>query len=169
MNKRYKLPVSQVASRIAALWEEGGWKHSSEEKKINGACQISWSVAFFFTWHQLCLLYSSAACHFNNPSLHSPSPILPLSFLSLPPSIFLPNVWAVGRRYEGGIFSSYKHIKQSRKKTGPLTCEIGLWTYLLSNSFWLSLFQFALPPSHLISTTFFPLRFIAAKDGLTDC
>lgn len=49
------------------------------------------------------------------PSLPTVPSLMP-SFLSRSPSLFLPNDWAAGRRYEGGIFSSYKHIKQSRKR-----------------------------------------------------
>lgn len=143
-----------MASQIAALWEEatGGRKHSSEEegggKKINGACQISWSVVFI-TWHQLCLLYSSAAYHFTSPS--SPLPIFP----SLPPSRFfspslcLPNDWAVGRRYEGGIFSSYKHIKElrERKKKSRFSKMLN-WTFGLISSLTHSDFLFShIPPA----------------------
>lgn len=187
--KGISCPASQVASQIAALWEEatGGRKHSSEEegggKKINGACQISWSVVFI-TWHQLCLLYSSAAYHFTSPS--SPLPIFPSlqpsRFFS--PSLCLPNDWAVGRRYEGGIFSSYKHIKElrERKKKSRFSKMLN-WTFGLISSLTHSDFLFShIPPAlffffsrfpspyfNLLSTAFLPLQFITAKVGLMYC
>lgn len=110
--------LSDCRSYSRGRRREGRRHRSAGEIKINDAWQISWSV--IFTW------WPHSKGRRKNKRKASPPPTslprlhrllsAPLAFFSF---LFLPNDWAVGRRYEAPppLSLHHKHMKRRERET----------------------------------------------------